>query len=130
MIALKEDWNILVQDESIFVHDLCIRRKLIVRQKRPVVTVTTISHSKTIIFGVISSDGKELFRQYDRFYSKTFVIYLEQMRKKFKTFIIFSDRTIQPISRVIQEYLHRNENGIKLEYFPIGSPEFNAGNRE
>jgi hypothetical protein len=46
---LKTEWHILVQDESIFVHDLRIRRKWIVRQKRPLVTVTG-SHSKTIIF--------------------------------------------------------------------------------
>jgi hypothetical protein len=49
---LKTEWHILVQDESIFVHDLRIRRKWIVRQKRPLVTVTGF-HSKTIIFGVL-----------------------------------------------------------------------------
>jgi len=81
----------LVQDESLFVHDLHIRRKWIVRQKRPIVTVTG-SHSKTILFGVLSTDGKQLFRQYNRFDSQTFIRYLEQVRKKFKKFIIFVDR--------------------------------------
>ena len=107
-----------------------MRRKWIARQKRPVVTVTTGSHSKTIVFGVLSSDGKQQFRQYDRFDSQTFIRYLEQVRKKFKKFVIFVDRAKQHISKVVQEYLHRNENGIKIEYFPVGSPEFNAGYRE
>jgi len=53
----------LVQDESIFIHDsiLTRKRKWIIREKRPVVTVTG-SHNKTIIFGVLSLDGKQLFR--------------------------------------------------------------------
>src|SRR6476661_6307894 len=94
LINLKTEWHILVQDESIFVHDLYIKRKWIARQKRPVVTVTG-SHSKTIIFGVISNNGKQLFRQYNRFDSQTFIRYLEQLRKKFKKFVIFVDRATQ-----------------------------------
>ena len=102
-----------------------IRRKWIARQKRPIVTVTG-SHSKTIVFGVISSDGKQLFRQYERFDSQTFIRYLRQVKKKFKKFVIFADRATQHRSRVVQEYLHRNEDGMKIEYFPVGSPKFNA----
>jgi transposase len=115
----------LVQDESIFVHDLHIRRKWIIRQKRPVVTVTG-SHSKTILFGVLSTDGKQLFRQYNRFDSQTFIRYLEQVRKKFKKFIIFVDRATQHRSKIVQEYLQRNGDNLRIEYFPVGSPEFNA----
>jgi transposase len=107
------------------LHDVCIRRKWIIRQKRPIITVTG-SRSKTILFGVISSDGKQLFRQYDRFDSHSFIEYLKEVRKKFKKFIIFVDRATQHRSRAVQEYLHRNEDSMKMEYFPVGSPEFNA----
>ena len=69
-----------------FVHDLCIKRKWIVKQKRPIVTVTG-SHNKTIIFGILSSDdGKQLFRQYTRFDSHSFIRYLDEVRKKFIKF--------------------------------------------
>ena len=115
----------MVQDESIFIHDTYTRRKWIIRQKRPVVTVTG-SHSKTILFGVLSTDGKQLFRQYNRFDSQTFIRYLEQVRKKFKKFIIFVDRATQHRSKIVQEYLQRNEDSMKIEYFPVSSPEFNA----
>jgi transposase len=110
---------------NIFVHDLHIRRKWIIRQKRPIVTVTG-SHNKTILFGVLSTDGKQLFRQYNRFDSHSFIRYLEQVRKKFKKFVIFVDRATQHRSKVVQEYLHRNGDSVKIEYFPVGSPEFNA----
>ena len=84
------------------------------------------SHSKTIIYGVLSSDGKQLFKQYDRFDSHSFIEYLEKVRKKLKKFIIFVDRTTQHRSKVVQEYLQKNEDSVKIEYFPVGSPEFNA----
>jgi hypothetical protein len=73
----------------VFVHDVCIRRKWIIRKKRPIVTITCSRH-KTIIFGALSSDdGKQLFRPYDRFDSNSFIEYFEEVRKKFKKFVIF-----------------------------------------
>ena len=47
----------------------------------------TGSHDKTILFGVLSNDGnKQLsIQQYNRFDGQTFIRYLEQVRKKFKT---------------------------------------------
>jgi hypothetical protein len=54
-------WNIIVQDESIFVYDYVVRRKKwIIVDKRPIVTVTG-SHKKTIVFGSLSLEGKQLF---------------------------------------------------------------------
>jgi transposase len=114
----------VVQDESIFVYDSWIRRKWIVREKRPIVTVTG-SHNKTIIFGALSNDGKQLFRQYYRFDSHSFIIYLEEIRKKFKKFIMFVDRATQHRSKIVKEYLQRNMDNLRIEYFPVGSPEFN-----
>ncbi|MER5175135.1 MAG: hypothetical protein ABJB76_06565 [Candidatus Nitrosocosmicus sp.] len=56
-----------------------------------IVTVTG-SRNEIIIFEVISVNGKQLFRQYNRFDSYSFITYLEEVRKKFKKFIIFVDR--------------------------------------
>ncbi len=88
--SLGKGWNLLVEDESIFIHDsvLSRKKKWIIREKRPTVTITR-SHDKTIVYGALSLDGKQLFRQNERFDSQTFVGYLDQLRKKF---IIFSDR--------------------------------------
>ncbi|MDN5867347.1 MAG: transposase [Candidatus Nitrosocosmicus sp.] len=36
------------------------------------------------------------------------------------------DRTTQHRSKMVKKYLQRNMETIKLEYFPVGSPEFNA----
>jgi len=101
------------------------KRRWILRNKRPIVTVTG-SHEKTIIFGVLSLDGKQLFRQYKRFDSHSFITYLGEVQKKFGKFILFVDRATQHRSKVVKDYLQRNTDTIRMEYFPVGSPEFNA----
>jgi len=110
------------------MHDSAMTRKRrwISKEKRPVVTVTG-SHSKTIVFGMLSLDGKQLFRQYERFDShQSFMAYLEEARKKFRKFIMIVDRATQHRSRMVKEYLQRNLETIRMEYFPVGSPELNA----
>ena len=87
---LKKGWNVLVEDESIFMHDSIVARKRrwIMKDRRPMVTVTG-SHSKTVAFGVLSLDGKQLFSQYNRFDShQSFIAYLAEIRKKFKKFLV------------------------------------------
>ena len=113
---------------SIFMHDSAMTRKRgwILKEKRPVVTVTGY-HSKTIAFGGLSLDGKQLFRQHERFDSHhPFIAYLEEARKKFKKFIMIVDRATQHRSRMVREYLQRNLETIRIEYFPVGLPLLNA----
>ena len=75
---LNSDWTVIVQDESIFVYDYLIRRKKCISAgKRPIVTVTG-SRKKTIVFGSLSFDGKQLVKHYDKFNSNTFVDYLNK----------------------------------------------------
>ena len=120
------NWTVLVQDESIFVYDCVVRRKKwIIADKRPIVTVTG-SHKRTIVFGCLSLQGKQLFKQYDKFNSATFVDYLKYIQKRFGKCIIFVDRATPHCSKITRQYLGQNTDTIKLEYFPVGSPEFNA----
>ena len=86
----------------------------------------TGSHEKTIIYGALSLDGKQFFRQHERFDSLSFIAYLEKVRKKFRKVIMIVDRASQHRSKTVKEYLQRNMDTIKVEYFPVGSPEFNA----
>jgi transposase len=58
--------------------------------------------------------------------SATFVDYLKQIQKKFGKIIIFVDRATSHCSKVTRTYLEQNKGNIRLEYFPVGSPEFNA----
>jgi hypothetical protein len=89
---LNSEWEILVQDESIFVYDSLVRRKKwTAKGVRPTV-ITTGSHQKTCVFGTLSLNGRQLFRQYNRFNEDTFLSYLKKVKRKFHKSIIFLDR--------------------------------------
>ena len=93
---------------------------------RPVVTITG-SHQKTHVFGTLTIDGKQLFRQYDTFNQHTFLEYLKEIQKNLGRVILFLDRgTPHYHSKNVRAYLEENKHVIRVVYFPKGSPEFNA----
>jgi transposase len=51
---------------------------------------------------------------------------MKEVRKKFKKFVMFVDRATQHRSKIVKKYLQKNEDSVKIEYLPVGSPEFNA----
>ena len=54
---IPQGLTVAVQDESIFVHDVLVKRKLwFPKGSRPAVTVTG-SHQKTCVFGALTLDG-------------------------------------------------------------------------
>ena len=115
-----------MQDESIFVHDVIVRRKLwLPKGVRPVATMTG-SHQRTCVFGTLTMEGKQLFRQYDVFNQHSFLDYLKQVRKGLGKVIMFADRARQHRSKKVLEYLEENKDAVRTVYLPKGSPEFNA----
>jgi len=85
------------------------RKKWISPDKRPIVTVTG-SRRKTIVFGsLLSLEGKQLFKQYDKFNSSTFVDYLKHVEKRFGKCIILVDRATSHCSKVTRTYLYENK---------------------
>jgi hypothetical protein len=68
--------------------------------KRPIVTVTG-SHQKTCVFGTITIDGKQLFRQYDLFNQYVFLKYLKELQKNFRKLLLFIDRAAQHHSSIM-----------------------------
>ena len=71
-------------------------------------------------------EGKQLFRQYDKFNQDTFLDYLIQVKKKLGKVVMLTDRARPHQSHKIKKYLEKNENSIRIFYLPKGSPEFNA----
>ncbi len=92
---------------------------------RPIVTITG-SHQRTCVFGTLTMEGKQLFRQYDIFNQNTFLDYLKQVIKSLGKVILVTDRARQHLSKKVQEYLKENNDSIRIIYLPKGSPEFNA----
>ena len=87
----EDRFAVVSPDESFFFYDYLIRKVWIDENKRPVVRVTG-SHKHSCIFGAISIDGKQLFRQYDKFNGDTFLDYLKKIHAKFPKCYLFMDK--------------------------------------
>jgi hypothetical protein len=86
--VIVQDESIFVKDESIFVNDYIIRRKKCISTDKIPFVIVTGSRKKTIVFGSPSLDVKQLFKQYDKFNSNTFVDYLKHVQKIFGKIVI------------------------------------------
>jgi hypothetical protein len=63
---------------------------------RPICKVTGL-HNRTVIFGSVSIDGEQLFRQYETFDGENFLDFLK-VHKKFRHLYLFMDRAKQHYS--------------------------------
>src|SRR5690349_18970471 len=87
----KEDFTIVSTDESFIFYDSLVRKVWIDRKKRPVVRVTG-SHKHSCLFGAISLEGKQLFRQYNKFNGETFFEFLKTIHSKFQRCYMLMDK--------------------------------------
>ena len=94
MDDLKDEFTVVSMDESFFFYDSLVRKVWISKNERPVVKITG-SHQESVLFGSISLEGKQLFRQYDWFNAATFLDYLKQIHKKFSKCYLFLDKAKQ-----------------------------------
>lgn len=120
----RKDFEIVSTDESFIFYDSLVRRVWIDKDKRPVVRITG-SHEHSCLFGAISIDGKQLFRQYDKFNTETFLDFLKKIHYKFRCCYLFMDKASPHYkSRRVKDYLDQNKDTLVPVYLPTASPEF------
>jgi hypothetical protein len=78
----RKEFEIVSLDKSFFFYDSPVRRVWIDAKKRPVVRIMG-SHEISCLFGAVSMDQKQLFRQYDKFNTETFLDFLKEIHHKF-----------------------------------------------
>lgn len=101
-----------------------MRRVWIEEHCRPLVTVTG-SHRNFCMFGAISLDGKQLFREYDRFNEYTFYEYLKQIHYRFPKCYLFLDKaTPHYKSQKVRQYFNKHKDDLIPIWVPTASPEF------
>lgn len=80
---------------------------------RPIHLAATDTHGRTVLFGAISLDGRQLFRQYKRFDGISFLDYLKKAHRRFRRLYLFMDRAPQ-----------HTKTGKVLVRFQVGYPTF------
>jgi len=120
----KKEFAIVSLDESFFFYDSLVRRVWIDEGKRPIVH-TTGSHKHSCLFGAVSMDQKQLFRQYDKFNGDTFLDFLKVTHSKFPRCYLFMDKASPHYrSKKVKDYLEQNKDTLIPVYLPTASPEF------
>ena len=66
-----------------------------------------------------------MFRQYEKMNAEKFIEFIKQMKRKFRQFLLFMDKTPWHKSKNVKAFLEKNASCIKIIMFPTASPEFN-----
>jgi transposase len=120
----KKEFTLVSLDESFLFYDSLVRRVWIDENKRPVIRVTG-SHKHSCLFGTIDIEGKQLFRQYNKFNGNTFLDFLKIIHHKFPRCYLFMDKASPHYrSKKVKDYLEQNKDTLIPVYLPTASPEF------
>ena len=118
-----------IRDESIMVADAEGRpRKQVytLKGKRAVYTYAG-SHAKTVVFGLITDDGRSFFKQYDKFTKDEFSDFLKEAHAHFgEQIMMILDRAPQHKAKIVQETLKELDGMVEPEFLPPGCPDLSA----
>jgi transposase len=120
---LPRGFAVVCMDESFFIYDSLVRKVWIRADARPIVTVTG-SHERSVLYGALSLDGRQLFRQYDDFDGETFFDYLKLIHRKFGRCLLFLDKATQHQTEEVLSYFEAHEDSLVPIWVPKASPEF------
>jgi transposase len=88
--------------------------------------VVSGSHFRTVVFGAISIDGTQLFRQYETFDGESFLDFLKKLHARFGMLYLFLDKAGQHHrTKIVTDYLKANRKTLRARWIPTASPEFN-----
>ena len=77
------------------------------------------------MFGAISLDNRQIFRQYDRFNENTFYEFLKQLHYKFPKCYLLLDKAYPHYkSEKVRKYFDEHKNSLIPVWLPTASPEF------
>ena len=122
---MRAGYTACVQDEAICVADARLGKGVYTPKGVRGVYTYTGSHSKTIVFGLITLDGEGFFQRYGSFTGKEFVEFLKAACERFGKILMITDGAPQHRSKFVREEIGRL-GGLDLEFFPPGCPDLNA----
>ena len=121
----KGGYAVAMQDEAIVIAEARARRGIYTPKGVRGVYTYTGSHSKTIVFGVITTDGRGYFERYSSFTKEEFVKFLKAVHAKFGKTLIILDGAAQHRAKCVKEELKKLV-GLELKFLPPGCPDLNA----
>lgn len=121
----SESYTICVQDESIVIADARLRKGVYTPKGVRGVYAYTGSHSKTIVFGLITTDGEGFFERYDQFTKDQFVDFVKKAHERFGKILMIVDGAAQHRAQWTRNELKKLD-GVELKFLPPGCPDLSA----
>ena len=116
-----------VQDGAIVVADARARKGVYTLEGKRAVYTCTGSHARTVVFGLITYNGRSLFRQYDRFAKDEFADFLREAHAQFGwPIMMILDRAPQHKAKIIRGRSRIWARRSSWNYSPPDCPDFNA----
>ena len=107
-----------VQDESIAIADTKRRKGVYTKKSWRSTYTYTGSHSRMVVFGVITVDGEGLFERYERFTKDEFVDFLQKTYERFGRMLIIAGRIPWHKALAVQEALEEMEGRMDMTFLP------------
>ena len=123
---VRAGYTACVQDEAICVADARLRKGVYTPKGVRGVYTYTGSHSKTIVFGLITLDGEGFFQRHGSFTGKEFVEFLKAACERFGKILMITDGAPQHRSKFVREEIGRLD-GVELQFLPPGSERDRGG---
>ncbi len=114
-----------MQDGAVCVADARLRKGVYTPKGVRGVCTYTGSHSKTVVFGLITLDGEGFFWRYGSFTGKEFVEFLKAACERFGRILMITDGAPQHRSKFVREEIGRLD-GVEPQFLPPGCPDLNA----
>ena len=114
-----------IQDESIVIAGPRARKRGYTRRGIRASYIYTGSHSKTIVFGLLTTDGRRMFRQYDRFGMHAFARFLKAAVCRFGKICLILDNAPQHHARMVRNLVEMIDD-LMLKFLPAATPEISA----
>ena len=124
--ALEEERTVLIQDESIVMVDPTFGKKLWTEVGVRPTLLTNGSRQKTVVYGALTHDGRQLCMQDDKFNQYGFLKHIKAIHEKFGKVLIFVDKAPQHRSKIVTDYVDDSGGDIKLCFLPKASPQLSA----
>ena len=118
--------TVLIQDESIINIDGMYQKRWIHTGTDYNVSYTG-SHKKVVVTGMLSTDGRQIFRTCEKFDARSFIDILKIAHKKFGKICVIADNAAQhATAKVVKRWLRKHRNDVRLVFLPPGAPHLSA----
>lgn len=123
-MPLAHDYTIISIDEANFRRDADKRRCWSPIGKTPIVHVNG-STQNTNVYGAYTHDGNFHYKFVEKQLAVKTIAFFERLRKIYKRIIFIVDKARWHTAKIVEEYISRNSENLKIVFFPTTSPDLN-----